>query len=63
MGRTERIRTKACDCCGDTADTLFRIQHDASGAWIFACKPCQVEAATDNPHYTYGGTWKRKKRH
>jgi len=49
--------------CGDTPDTLFRIQHDASGAWIFACKPCQVEASTDNPHYTYGGTWKRKKRH
>jgi len=63
MAPIKRVRTKDCDRCGTTADTLFRIQHDASGEWIFACKPCQVEAKADNPHYTYGGTWKSTKRH
>ena len=63
MAPIKRVRTKSCDLCGTTADTLFRIQHDASGEWIFACRPCQVDAKADNPHYTYGGTWKSTKRH
>jgi len=63
MAPIKRVRTKDCDRFGTTADTLFRIQHDASGEWIFACKPCQVDAKADNPHYTYGGTWKSTKRH
>ncbi|MEM1125859.1 MAG: hypothetical protein AAGI71_04345 [Bacteroidota bacterium] len=63
MAKAKRVRTKACGLCGTTADTLYRIRHDATQKWVFACKPCQVTASADNPHYTYGGTWKSKKRH
>jgi len=58
-----RVRTKACDRCSETCDTLFRVQVDASEEWIFVCEPCHGEVSVDNPHFTYGGTWKSRKRH
>ncbi len=58
-----RVRTKACDRCGEPRDTLFRVQVDASREWIFVCESCHAEVSSDNPHFTYGGTWKSRKRH
>ncbi|MEO1290237.1 MAG: hypothetical protein AAFV93_21000 [Chloroflexota bacterium] len=59
-----RLRTKPCFHCDDEHDTLYRIQHDASEVWVFVCGTCLWEfKRDDNPHYTYGGTWKSKKRH
>jgi hypothetical protein len=55
-------RLKRCFNCGQPEDTLFRIQHDASGSWAFVCGGCLWHfKRPDNPHYTYGGTWKSRK--
>jgi hypothetical protein len=55
-------RAKLCAHCQQTADTLYRIQYDASGEWVFVCGVCLwTYKRPDNPHYTYGGTWKRRK--
>ncbi|HEY9888921.1 MAG TPA: hypothetical protein V6D02_11005 [Candidatus Obscuribacterales bacterium] len=59
----KRVRTKACDRCATLAATLYRVQIDGSGAWLFVCDRCWPIVQTDNPHYTYGGTWKARKRH
>jgi hypothetical protein len=56
-----RHREKACSLC-QTADlVLFRVQQDASGAWIFVCHACW-QGIRDNSFYVYGGTWKAHKR-
>ncbi|MGK7913082.1 MAG: hypothetical protein AB4050_16635 [Synechococcus sp.] len=60
MGRT---REKHCDRCQSLSSKLYRVQHDASGRWVFVCDCCWPEVRDRNPHYTYGGTWKAKKRH
>ncbi|MEL7083832.1 MAG: hypothetical protein AAGM36_04970 [Cyanobacteria bacterium J06597_1] len=60
MGRT---REKNCDRCQSTASVFYRVQFDASGQWMFVCDRCWSTIRDDNPHYTYGGTWKSKKRH
>jgi len=55
-------RLKHCFRCGQAKDTLYRIQYDASGAWVFVCGTCLwAYKRDDNPHYTYGGTWKSRK--
>ncbi|MEM6285217.1 MAG: hypothetical protein AAF787_23695 [Chloroflexota bacterium] len=55
-------RRKTCFHCGEAHKTLYRIQHDASGSWDFVCGTCLWEyKRDDNPHYTYGGTWKSRK--
>jgi len=63
MTPVKRVRTKACDLCGRTRDTLYRVRHEAGGDWVFLCVDCQEEVSDGNPHYTYGGTWKSRKRH
>ena len=59
----KRIRTKACDCCCKTADTLYRVRIDESRRWGFVCPACLERLKPGNPFYQYGGTWKSKKRH
>ncbi|MEM9216188.1 MAG: hypothetical protein AAGD25_17810 [Cyanobacteria bacterium P01_F01_bin.150] len=58
-----RIRQKKCDRCTCPASTLYRVQIDESKAWIFVCDRCWPLIQTNNPYYTYGGTWKAQKRH
>ncbi|MEM9534579.1 MAG: hypothetical protein AAGA40_02800 [Cyanobacteria bacterium P01_E01_bin.45] len=60
MGRT---REKNCDRCQSTASVLYRVQFDASGQWMFVCDRCWPAIRDNNSYYTYGGTWKAKKRH
>ncbi|XGV95314.1 MAG: hypothetical protein ACAF41_21520 [Leptolyngbya sp. BL-A-14] len=57
-----RSRQKTCSFCKQTASTLYRVQYDASSEWVFACPECWTTISQSNPFYTYGGTWKAKKR-
>lgn len=57
-----REREKACDRCHQKAPVLYRAQIDESGAWQFICDACYPKVSQNNPHYTYGGTWKAQKR-
>ncbi|MEO1162966.1 MAG: hypothetical protein AAFV98_04210 [Chloroflexota bacterium] len=55
-------RLKTCFACEQPKDKLFRIQYDASQKWAFVCGDCLWDyKRDDNPHYTYGGTWKSRK--
>ena len=58
-----RVREKQCDRCQDLAQVLYRVQTDESGRWQFVCQACWPAVEKDNPHYTYGGTWKARKHH
>jgi hypothetical protein len=58
-----RGREKTCDRCATPALRLYRVQVDESGQWVFVCDRCFPSVSQNNPHYTYGGTWKAKKRH
>ncbi|MFN9436772.1 MAG: hypothetical protein ACK6DC_17770 [Planctomycetota bacterium] len=60
---TKRIRTKACQRCQRTDDTLYRVRVDESRTWIFVCSACLEIVKPGNPLYQSGGTWKSKKRH
>ncbi|MGF1525746.1 MAG: hypothetical protein ACFCBW_02980 [Candidatus Competibacterales bacterium] len=60
--KPKRVRTKPCGLCGQANDTLYRIRYREDGDWLFACPACRNTVA-DSPHYSYGGTWKSKKRH
>lgn len=63
MGRRrKKLEPKPCERCGQDANKLTRIQHDADGAWVMVCDECWPELSEDNPHYTYGGVWKARKR-
>ncbi|NJL41546.1 MAG: hypothetical protein HC827_15685 [Cyanobacteria bacterium RM1_2_2] len=55
-------RTKLCAGCQQAAPVLFRVQYDASQAWIFVCPACLPTVKENNPHYAYGGTWKASKK-
>lgn len=59
----KRIRTKACQRCSKTEDTLYRVRLDESRLWSFVCRNCLEIIKPGNQHYQYGGTWKSKKRH
>ncbi|RZM75222.1 hypothetical protein [Leptolyngbya iicbica] len=58
-----RVREKQCDRCQTMATVLYRVQIDESGRWQFVCPHCWPTVQQNNPHYTYGGTWKARKRH
>ena len=51
------MKTKDCHSCGRAAATLFRVQLQKKGPWVFVCKDC-CEAHRQKPGYRYGGTWK-----
>ncbi|GFD94190.1 hypothetical protein KUL156_25160 [Alteromonas sp. KUL156] len=62
MGKKSRLRPpKPCDNCGVEADTQFRVRAREDDSWRIVCKQCQERAKADGG-YSYGGTWKRKKR-
>jgi hypothetical protein len=56
-----RNRSKHCDYCQLSADTMYRIQADRSNQWQFACNSCWLLLSVNNPDYVYGGTWKARK--
>ncbi len=58
-----RIREKICDRCYQPGLILYRVQIDETGEWKFICDRCWPDVRHGNPHYTYGGTWKARKRH
>ena len=52
-------REKLCAVCGKDWRTMYRIKYKEGADWVFACKQCLLEVKKRNPHYKYGGTWKR----
>ena len=54
-------RQKLCAVCGKDWRTMYRIKYKEGADWVFACKQCLLEVKKRNPHYKYGGTWKRWK--
>jgi hypothetical protein len=63
MTKIRRTRTKACDRCGQGATVLYRVKAHSDGPWQFVCDRCWPNLSTGYPNYTYGGTWKARKRH
>ncbi|NJO50372.1 MAG: hypothetical protein HC840_14090 [Leptolyngbyaceae cyanobacterium RM2_2_4] len=58
-----RSRIKLCDRCTRSAPVLYRVQIDESrGYWVLFAIAAFPQLAKHNPHYTYGGTWKARKR-
>lgn len=63
MGRRrKRLDDRPCDLCEERVSKLTRVQLDATRSWRLICDECWQERAPDNPHYTYGGVWRAKKR-
>jgi len=40
---------------------LYRARINDTGRWVFICDACYPTVSQNNPHYTYGGTWKAQK--
>ncbi|PSB54529.1 hypothetical protein [Chamaesiphon polymorphus] len=57
-----RIRTKTCDRCQQLSDVLYRVRVERDGAWQFVCDRCWQTIDRTNLDYSYGGTWKARKR-
>lgn len=57
-----REPAKRCETCSDPRDVLYRARGDARAAWRFYCRPCLLRLKAGNAGYSYGGTWKRKKK-
>lgn len=55
-------REKSCDRCSLTVPILYRVKYEEDGDWIFVCDACLPAVKDNNPFYTYGGTWKAKKK-
>jgi hypothetical protein len=53
------MRIKYCKICQKDFTTMYRIQYRQDKSWVFVCKECLLEVKKDNPHYRYGGTWKK----
>lgn len=53
------MRVKHCAICDKEFSTLFRIQYKQPKKWVFVCESCLLNVKKDNPHYRYGGTWKK----
>ena len=60
--KTRRIRTKPCHACKRAHDALFRARPDCGDPWQFYCRACLLKLKASSRSYTYGGTWKSKKR-
>jgi hypothetical protein len=56
-----RNRTKDCDRCQKNVDIMYRVQVDKSASWQLVCHDCQT-ILSNQQGYTYGGTWKARKR-
>ena len=53
------MRNKNCNICKKDFNVMYRVQYDPSNKWFFICKYCLEKVKPNNPHYKYGGTWKR----
>ena len=53
------MRIKKCDNCKKEYNIMYRVQYDPSNQWVFICKPYLEKLKPNNPHYRYGGTWKK----
>jgi len=51
------MKTKICNTCNREETTLYRVQLQKKGPWVFVCKSC-CEQHQKRPGYRYGGTWK-----
>jgi len=38
---------------------MYRVKYKEGADWVFVCKQCLLNVKKKNPHYKYGGTWKR----
>ena len=45
--------------CKKEFNVMYRVQYDSSNKWVFICKVCLEKLKPNNPHYRYGGTWKK----
>ena len=52
-------RRKKCSRCEVESDIMYRVQYKDQKVWCFICKPCLILVKSNNPHYRYGGTWKK----
>lgn len=52
-------RNKYCHRCKIDFEVLFRVQYEEKREWVFICTSCLNEVKPENPHYRYGGTWKK----
>lgn len=52
-------RVKQCHNCKEETNTMYRVQFTPDRKWSFLCKACVEELKPNNPHYRYGGTWKK----
>lgn len=57
--KRRRIREKKCKLCEQFSEVLYRVQYQQTD-WSFVCLACWT--TLDKANYTYGGTWKAKKR-
>ena len=53
------MRQKFCALCNKDWKTMYRVKFKEGSDWVFACKQCVLSVKRNNPHYRYGGTWKR----
>ena len=53
------MRQKFCALCDMDSNIMCRVIYRQSDGWIFVCKQCLLNVKNNNPHYKYGGTWKR----
>ena len=52
-------RRKKCYRCEVESNIMYRVQYKEQKVWCLICKSCLVSIKPNNPHYRYGGTWKR----
>ena len=45
--------------CKKEFKVMYRFQYECSKKWDFTCKICAEKLKLNNPHYRYGGTWKK----
>ena len=57
--RLNQKRRKKCFRCEVESNIMYRVQYNEQKVWCFICKSCLVSIKPNNPHYRYGGTWKR----
>ena len=52
-------RLKKCSRCEVESKIMYRVQYKEQKVWCFICKSCLILVKSNNPHYRYGGTWKK----
>jgi len=52
-------RVKLFHICEQEFTTMYRIEFKQPKEWVFVCEKCLLDVKPNNPHYKYGGTWKK----